>query len=98
MSRIQAVIDAIEQHEHDIIKPKEICKILGVSLAWVYKKGNVPIEESCRASTGKMAKKYYVFRKSSLLKWLSEESNQDMLVKVWIRAESMSGIRQKREG
>ncbi len=98
MSRIQSVIEKIQSHEGEIIRPKKICEILEVSLAWVYKKGNVPIEESCTASTGKKEKKYYVFRKTPLLKWLSQEKNQDMLVKVWIRAESMSGIRSKREG
>lgn len=98
MSRIDSVIAAFEQQEGEIIRPKQVCKILGVSLAWVYKKGNVPIEESCRASTGKREKKYYVFRKATILKWLSQEKNQDMLVKVWIRAEGMSGLRSKREG
>lgn len=96
MSKIQDVIAGIESCG-EIVRPKDVHTILGVSLAWVYKKGNLPIEESCRASTGKKAKKYYVFRKSTLLKWLSQEENQDTLVKVWIRADSMSGLRKKRD-
>jgi hypothetical protein len=97
MSKIQDAITGIKNCA-EVIKPKDVHKILGVSLAWVYKDGNVPIEESCRASSGNMKKKYYVFRKQTLLKWLSEEDNQDALVKVWIRSEGMSGLRKRRDG
>lgn len=97
MSKIQDVIAGI-QDCNEIIKPKDVHKILGVSLAWVYKKGNLPIEESCHALTGKKEKKYYNFHRSTLLDWLSDEENQDTLVKVWIRADSMSGLRKKRDG
>jgi len=97
MSKIQDAISGIKNCA-DIIKPKAVHKILGVSLAWVYKDGNVPIEESCRASSGNRKKKYYVFRKQVLLKWLNEEENQDTLVKVWIRAGAMSDLRKSRNG
>ena len=97
MSTIKKIIDTVEAIERPILKPKDVAIILGVSLAWVYKKNSVPLEESCRGSTGKQEKKYYVVRKSDLISWLNDLGNQDKIVKAHYSSEAMKAVRRQRK-
>ena len=96
MLSINTIIGLVEEWKGDFMKPKHLADILDVSSAWIYKK-NLPLEVTYKGSTGKKEKKYYVIRKSEMLKWLSDVNNQDKIVKAHYSSQTMREVRSKRK-
>jgi len=85
MKTIDSIIKDVENGP-EILKPKDLVGILGVSPAWIYQGFNTPLEHNYTAKTGHASKNYYVIRRHNLVKWLKRKETKETLVRVWERS------------